>query len=209
MEYIVKRSHRKTIQIAIRDGLVIVNAPHMLSQKAIDAIVLSKKEWIKKKLDLYRPSGIDLRKTSFFYYGKEVPIHLSHTKQTTIHLDESLQVGVKETDELEKIQTKIENSLKAELYDYLDQRVEMYADKLKIKKPPFKIRRYKRMHGRCSQNGELAFNLYLFHEHPDFIDYVVLHECAHILEFNHSAKFYAIIKAHMPNYKDIIALSKR
>ena len=41
-----------------------------------------------------------------------------------------------------------------------------------------------------------------------FIEYVVLHECAHILEFNHSRKFYDLIKQFMPDYKDVMKLAK-
>ena len=40
------------------------------------------------------------------------------------------------------------------------------------------------------------------------IDYVIIHELSHLIEFNHSKNFYAIIEQHMPDYKAIIASSK-
>ena len=79
-----------------------------------------------------------------------------------------------------------------------------YAKALKIKTPSYIIRKYKRIHGRCLSNGELAFNTLLYEHSLEFIDYVVLHECAHLIEFNHSKKFYNIIETQLPDYKEII-----
>lgn len=208
MEYIVKRTNRKTLAISIVDGNVIVRAPKNLNDQIIERAVLDKKDWINSKLKAYRPVGIDLSHKTVRVYGKTIPLHLKKGQRFTVTLSDSLEVTHSKRLKKETIEKRIEDSFKEELHAYIDQKLTQVAKDLNIEKPPFIIRRYKRIYGRCNAKGELAFNLYLYEEAYPFIDYVILHECAHILEFNHSRAFYAIIEKHMPNYKEIIRLSK-
>lgn len=209
MNYKVRKTKRKTLAISIVDGEVIVRAPYFLNDKFIHEFVISKKEWIEKKLNAYRPVGIDLTKDTIRVFGKDILLRVSEGSTFSVSLDDELHVVCPRKISEKRCIEKIEIFLKEQLMNILMTSIEIYAAKLKIKTPPFKIRRYKRIHGRCNSKGELAFNLYLFHESVDFIRYVALHECAHILEFNHSQRFYRIIEEQMPNYKEIIALQKR
>lgn len=208
MEYTIKRSHRKTLAISIVDGQVIVRAPLHLDFQTIEKAIKSKESWIQDKLNLYHPTGINISSTSLRVYGEYKELELEHGDTFSVTINDKIKVSLPKNHKKETIEKKIEDFLKKELEVYLDYKVSYYANLLGIKKPSYIIRRYKRIYGRCNQKGELAFNLYLFHEPFSFIDYVVLHECAHILEFNHSKSFYNIIKKHMPNYKEIIRLSK-
>ena len=55
---------------------------------------------------------------------------------------------------------------------------------------------------RASSKRNLAFS-YIIMLYPDeAIDYVVVHELAHILEMNHSERFYKIIEAVLPDYRE-------
>lgn len=208
MEYTIKRTNRKTLAISIVDGEVIIRSPKNLSQNIIDEFVKAKASWIKEKVESYRPKGVDLQKDTLRVFGETKALNIYQASSFSMKMNESINVFTRNISNLEKLEKKIEDAFKNPLEKYIDKRVTYYANLLKIDIPPFKIRRYKRMYGRCNQKGELAFNLYLFHESYDFIDYVVLHECAHILEFNHSKAFYNIIERHMPNYKEIIRLNK-
>jgi predicted metal-dependent hydrolase len=55
--------------------------------------------------------------------------------------------------------------------------------------------------GSCSTRGTLSFNWRLLMAPPEVLDYVVIHELAHLKEMNHSAKFWALVEAQCPNYK--------
>lgn len=208
MNYKIKRTNRKTLAISIVDGEVIVRSPHLVPVDIIEGFLESKRDWIEGKLKSYRPVGLDLTQDTLRYLGRDIKIkrHISSKFFVDIAQDMNIYVPKGMSDEL--IIKKTEAYLKSILEKYIESRIIYYAKFLQIKIPPFKIRRYKRIHGRCSSKHELAFNLYLYHENLDFIDYVVLHECAHILEFNHSSRFYDIIYKHMPNYKEIIHLNK-
>lgn len=207
MNYTLKRSKRKTLALQILDGQLIVRAPINMPQSTIDAFINKKDAWIKKRLNSYIPIGIDLKKSEVYIFGELVNINLYTSKTFRVVLNDSLNIYMKAHSDLAQVALQVEDSLKKILMVKLEVMVKEVASLMQIKTPPFKVRRYKRIYGRCSSQGELAFNTYLFHERPEFIYAVVVHECAHLLEFNHSQNFYAIVESLLPNYRTLIRLN--
>ena len=66
-----------------------------------------------------------------------------------------------------------------------------------------KYRKMRRRWGSCSSKKVLTFNSYLIKASHEQIDYVIIHELAHLKEMNHSKHFYALIEKIMPNYKEV------
>ena len=56
--------------------------------------------------------------------------------------------------------------------------------------------------GSCSTKGNLNLSTCLLFAPDDVIDYVILHELAHLVEMNHSPRFWALVEAAMPDYKE-------
>jgi hypothetical protein len=56
--------------------------------------------------------------------------------------------------------------------------------------------------GSCSSKGGLNFNWRLVLAPHDVLDYVVVHEICHLVELNHSAKFWKLVERRRPNYRD-------
>lgn len=208
MDYKLKRSQRKTIALLVRDGQVLVRAPFRVPKSRIDQFVLEKEDWILGKLEAYRKPGIDFDNKSVFLFGVKKTIHIERAAHWSMELGDEILVKARSNMTQAGIEKRMEEYFKEELDSILKKSIHKYSKALKIPRPKYIIRKYSRIHGRCLSNGELAFNTNLYEHSPDFIDYVVLHECAHLIEFNHSAKFYSIIKAHMPNYKEVIKKDK-
>lgn len=55
--------------------------------------------------------------------------------------------------------------------------------------------------GSCSTNGTLSFNWRLLMAPPEVLDYVVIHELAHLREMNHSPRFWALVQAQCPGFQ--------
>ena len=49
--------------------------------------------------------------------------------------------------------------------------------------------------------GTITFSKQLIHQSPAFVEYVVVHELCHLLQPNHSAKFYALVEELLPSWK--------
>ncbi|GJM36405.1 MAG: hypothetical protein DHS20C18_54060 [Saprospiraceae bacterium] len=56
--------------------------------------------------------------------------------------------------------------------------------------------------GSCSHTGNINLSTRLLFAPPDVIDYVIIHELAHLLEMNHSPKFWSIVEKAMPDYSE-------
>ncbi len=90
----------------------------------------------------------------------------------------------------------------------LPQKVEHYSRIMGVTPTCVKINSAKKRYGSCSGKNSLNFSLYLMDKPEDFIDYVVVHELAHIKHHNHSNDFYSFVAQFMPNYKDIVKKNK-
>ncbi len=92
--------------------------------------------------------------------------------------------------------------LKSAARDTLPRKVAYFAERMGIKYGRITVTSAKTRFGSCSSDGDLSFS-YRLMTYPDAaIDYVVVHELAHIKEMNHSPRFYAIIEEQLPDYKE-------
>lgn len=85
-------------------------------------------------------------------------------------------------------------------------KVEYYAKIMQVQPVSVKINSAKKRYGSCSGTNNLNFSLYLMDKDERFIDYVVVHELAHIKHHNHSKEFYKFIEKFMPDYKERMKL---
>lgn len=66
--------------------------------------------------------------------------------------------------------------------------------------PPFTVRAMKKQWGNCSPKARLLLNTHLVKASKECIDYVILHELYHLVEHNHSKRFYKMMEQEMPNW---------
>ena len=92
-------------------------------------------------------------------------------------------------------------ALAAQARAYIPQRVAYYAELLGVHPGRITIRNQKTRWGSCSAKGNLNFNCLLMLTPIEVIDSVVVHELCHLLEMNHSARFYEHILRVFPDYR--------
>lgn len=100
-------------------------------------------------------------------------------------------------------------ALKKTAKELLPQKVAYYANLMGLKYGRITITSAKTRFGSCSSKGNLSFSFRLMLYPEDAIDYVVVHELAHLIEMNHSKNFYKIVGNILPDYKQRIKLLKK
>ena len=85
--------------------------------------------------------------------------------------------------------------------EYLIQKIQDWSNQLNLYPKSVKIKKLKRSWGLCSKRGDISLNYKLIKLGPNLIDYVLVHELIHLLEFNHSKNFYDKLKKILPDYK--------
>ena len=84
----------------------------------------------------------------------------------------------------------------------LKSKVEYFSGIMGLKYGRITITGAKTRFGSCSSEGNIAFSYLLMLYPEEAIDYVVVHELAHLVELNHSKRFYSIIERVLPDYKE-------
>ncbi len=93
--------------------------------------------------------------------------------------------------------------------EYIPPRAAHFAALMGVTPAKIKINAAAKRFGSCSSKGNLNFSCRLMAYPPEAIDYVVVHELAHLIHMNHSAAFYTAVAAVMPDYKARAAMLKR
>ena len=81
------------------------------------------------------------------------------------------------------------------------QKCQLFAGQMGLRHGEVKVNSAKTRWGSCNRKGDINFTYRLLFAPEELIDYVVVHELAHIKEMNHSADFWVIVRQTMPDYQ--------
>jgi len=84
---------------------------------------------------------------------------------------------------------------------YLTQRISEYSQIMKLSYTGLKFRKMKSRWGSCNSRREITLNTQLIKVKKELIDYVVVHELAHLVHMNHSKDFHCLVEQYLPNSK--------
>jgi predicted metal-dependent hydrolase len=217
MEYSIVRSRRKTAAIYILPaGIVEVRVPLKMPKADIDRFVLSKEKWIREKLLMVKERANSKAAFHLDYgdrvlvMGREYPITIRPGNRigfddTQIYLAPGLNSG-----QIKDACLKIYKLIAKQV---LTARTLAYAAQMGVNPSGIKINSAKTRWGSCSLKKSINYSWRLIMAEEDVIDFVVVHELAHIKEMNHSDRFWAIVEGVLPDYRKrrlrLKALQKR
>ncbi len=84
---------------------------------------------------------------------------------------------------------------------YITSRVDYFCEIMELKYSELKFKKLKSRWGSCSSRGALTINIYLYNTSRELIDYVVVHELAHLVHMNHSKRFHNLVLKYIPEAK--------
>lgn len=200
-DYQLIRSKRRTIAICIgRDGSVTVRAPHRTALNTIERFVSEKENWIQEKSTQMSEQEAD-RKRFCVSPGSQLPLL---GKNYSVELGSGVAFDgtrffVPDQD-YTVFRPKLEQLYKNLARQIIEQRVQHYSKLTGWVPEGVRIGSAKTSWGSCSGQNKLNFTWRLVLAAPEQIDYVVVHELAHLKEHNHSARFWKLVEGIFPDY---------
>ena len=108
---------------------------------------------------------------------------------------------IRKTQKIELKQNEIK-ALKKKAAEFIPPRVAYYADVMRLEPTGVKITSAEKRFGSCSGKNSLCFSYRLMLYPEAAIDYVIVHELAHITHKNHGRDFYALIESVLPDWRE-------
>lgn len=198
----IERSNRKTLSLTVlKDGVVLVKAPLSMKDETINKFVEEKQAWIKSKLLLVNSTKDKyddiIHYQKFMLYGNRYSLVMSDVKK--IETNDSFQILLPKKTEPEKILKTMKSWYKKVAKKILSDRLAFVENRIRLKSKAMKISDSKGKWGSCNSLGVICFNWRVIMLPPRIIDYVIVHELCHLVEMNHSKKFWALVEKFLPN----------
>lgn len=189
-------------------GELVIKSPKV-PITTIEKLIISKASWINKTQNrLKNKKGkIDhlSDKKTIYYLGEPFELEIFNTNtKPKLHFTQNKCFNIygKNIDShmCEKL---IDKFYLNESKIYITPKVEQWAKIMNLYPLVIKYRKTKRQWGSCSYQNSLSFNTMLMKLPQDVIEYVIIHELAHIKHKNHQKAFWELVAQHSPNHKQL------
>jgi predicted metal-dependent hydrolase len=192
------------------EGNLVIKSPKVTQQK-IEQLLLKKSSWInnaREKIQQKKGRSLDFSRDSELYFmGKAYPLTLVQHSKKRAHLDfdgEAFRLFYHTYDE-KLFQTHFDRFYKIEAQKHIPSHVEFWAEKMRLSPTNIRFRKTKRQWGSCSGKNVLSFNTMMMKLPHDVIQYIIIHELAHIKHKHHQKDFWQLIEHYLPDYRKQVA----
>jgi predicted metal-dependent hydrolase len=206
LAYTLIRSRRKTVALIVQgDGSLVVRAPLRLARKAIDQFVASKAEWIEKHRQAVKvrpaaaPGHAYTAGEQFWFLGQRCPLEIVTAAKAPLleFKDGKFRLAARAVPRAAQV---FEAWYRQQARDVLAERVALRAAFHMLTVSGVRISSARTRWGSCSSRGSLSFTWRLVLAPLEVVDYVVVHELAHLRVHNHSPAFWKEVGTMMPDY---------
>lgn len=189
--YVHVPTNRNTYISLTKEGEVRVRTS-LKDEKRIRRLLIDRADWINSKLKTLHeaPPSHSLGETVSFR-GEIVPV------QQIPKLQQLLEKSRKSMD-LKKHYTKFYHD---ESLLTLPSRIRYYANKMDLQPSEIRYKSLRRRWGSCDSNGVLTFNVMMMQLSYRHIDYIIVHELAHMRHMNHSKAFHDLVRTILKDEK--------
>ena len=190
----ITRKNNKNMYLRVKPDGIYISCNYFVTKGMILSFITANEESIIESDS--RLKRKEQKKEEFYYLGKKYDVILLNTISKIEFVDDRVFV---------KNKTYLNTFLKNEATRIFNERVKVCYDLFEedIPYPKVLIGKMTRKWGYCNKRQELIkLNFELIKYSIDEIDYVIIHELCHLLEFNHSKAFWKYVKKYKPNYKE-------
>lgn len=214
VEVIIERKRIKSVRLKVYpSGAVKLSAPFGVPDGWIDNYLAGKAPWIARALDYFEDarageaaarirSGGATR-----ILGRQVRFIVEEANTYKIEQrGDTVYIRSPAAGDARSLQRQFERWLRKQSRPYFLAAIDRWypvVARYGVARPALQVRRMRTLWGSSSgRHGRINLNCYLYKAPPPCIDYVVLHELAHLLHPGHDRDFYAFLAVHMPDWKE-------
>lgn len=212
IDYQLTRRAVKHLRIEVRppDGAVQIIAPHHASERDIAMLLQSRLEWIKthqqKMLRRPRPAPLQWNTGELHYlWGKAYPLQVieqqgKHSVQ--LSADAQLQLRVRPDTTAANKAKVMQEFYRQQLSEQVPQLLDIWQPRMGVKAQEWRSKQMKTRWGTCNINARrIWLNLELVKKPFACLEYVLVHELAHLLEPSHNHRFVGFMDQFLPDWR--------
>ncbi|MDR1338970.1 MAG: M48 family metallopeptidase [Prevotellaceae bacterium] len=192
------------------DGSIQISAPEKMKLDSIRLFAITKSEWIKKKQqELKTFSRQSAREyvsgENHYFRGNRYRLRVIY-QHTDPHIElqgtQFINLYVRREATIERRAEILKDWYRADLNETLENLIPKWEEILDVTVDHWKIQHMKTLWGSCNvKRRGILFNLELAKKPFHCIEYIVVHELAHLIVQNHGERFTALLDANLPNWR--------
>lgn len=202
VDYQLKTGTRR-LSMRIDERGLRLSAPTRLRMSEIEQFIQGHGTWVVKKLDELvqrdKPRQIAVKDgISLPLLGQTVDVRVLPGANRFRWVAQTLVLEARPEADLTALAVR---ALKARALNHFGERLNHYTAQINVPPPSLGLTTARTRWGSCSRQSGIRIHWRLIHLPPHLGDYVVAHEAAHLLEMNHSAKFWRIVETLYPDWQ--------
>ncbi|HEY0666055.1 MAG TPA: SprT family zinc-dependent metalloprotease [Gallionella sp.] len=208
ISYTLKRSgRRRSIGLRIDERGLTVSVPLRASEKWLLSVLQDKAQWVVEKLDGWqsrqRPVIRWAHGERIPFRGEEFTLLLTEKARGALPrmIGDVLHVPVGPDAEAARIEKAVTHWYRNEAMRVFGECVDYFAPLMGVAPREIKLTSARTQWGSCTSHGVVRLNWQLVKMELHLIDYVVVHELAHLVEMNHSPAFWRVVEGVCPDYR--------
>jgi predicted metal-dependent hydrolase len=205
--FLLKRSvNRRRAVLTVDDRGLTLSVPWRTSERYIAHFLHDSSKWVLRKLEAWELNKPKPRKWEegewLDYLGRQLVLRVGIGPHATVTLEdgERLSVVLSHPDS-ESVRVAVLRWYRRHAGVYFQQRIEHYSSVMAVAPPRLFLSNARTRWGSCNSQAQVRLNWRLIQARPAVIDYVVVHELAHLKVMNHSARFWRLVERMCPDFE--------
>ena len=212
LSIVVTRKNIKHVHLSVYppDGRVTLVAPLSTRLDVARAYAVSRLGWIRQQQAKLKNQAREtprrfIERESHYLWGRRYLLSVAYRDaKPSVSLDHKrITLTVRPGSDFGKRAAVVHDWHKLLLHEVIPALIEKWQRKLKVKVHGYYLQRMKTKWGGCNHRaGHIRLNTELVKKPRDLLEYVIVHEMAHLLEPTHSDRFAAILDKHWPTWRE-------
>jgi len=207
VEYVLRRSVRRTrAMLSLSDRGLVLAVPVRMPLRAIQTFLEHSHPWLRRHLPRWRASTLPHPELAalqrVLWQGESLAIDVVSGSAARVEkAGERVIVAVADPRDLAQVRVALRHWIQTEALPWFEARARHFAPGIGVDIPPIKLTSARTLWGSCTPAGLIRINWRLLQAPQHLADYVIVHELAHLLEPNHSTRFWAVVERGYPEHR--------